>query len=443
MSQSIPKASAPKGKNSLLYHLQATDNLLAYLEHLATQGDIVQLGMLPAYYVNHPDYVQQILVTQSKSFHKPSTVKYAVEQILGVNNLFSSDDEVWRALRKAVQLAFHMRRIASYLDFMVGSTEELLNSWQDNTRVDMQSAMMDLTMSITSKSLFNLDLVDARAGEAIIDFLDAFNERITSPIPIPAWLPIKSNRTMKNALKVADEVLLPIIEERQNSGEDTGDLLSMLLIAQRDDETGILTDLQVRTEIYNLFAAGYEVTANTMLFTLYLITSHPEIAERLIAEIDAVLSNEDVTLDSLNKMPYLEQVIKESMRLMPITALVSRTAIEDVMIGDYRIPKNAQVLVAPWTLHRRTDIFPEPEEFKPERFEPENEKDIPKNAYIPFSTGPRICLGSAFAMLQLRSTLAIILRNYHLEIPVDYVFEPIWRFNTRPKHGLEIIVRQR
>ncbi|MEO1288025.1 MAG: cytochrome P450 [Chloroflexota bacterium] len=443
MAQAIPKAQAPEGKN-FLYHLQApNDNLLTYFEDIAQQGDIVQLGFLPAYLVNHPDYVQEVLVKQAKSFHKPNSVKHTVAQFLGTQNLFSSDDAVWRALRKAEQPAFHMRRIGSYLSMMAEQTYTMLGSWQSGQTLDFPQVMMDLTLSITSMSLFGQDIANAKAGEAIIEFLDLFSDRITTPVPIPAWLPLSSNQRMKEALKVADELLLPIIEERKASGEDTGDILSMLLLAQQNDDTGILTDLQVRNEVYNLFAAGYEVTANTTAFTMYLIATHSTIYHQLIAEIDNVLADGQLTLDKVGQLTYLEQVIKESMRLLPITAVVSRTATEDIRIGDYRIPKNAQVFVAPWALHRRADIYPNPEQFDPNRFMPENEKDIPKNAYIPFSTGPRVCLGSAFAMLQMKTTLSLMLKQYQFNVADDYIFEPYWRFNTRLKHGLPLTIQAR
>ncbi len=444
MAKAIPGAKAPEGKN-FFYHLQATnDDLLAYLEHLASYGDIVRLSILPAYLLNRPDYVQQVLITQSKSFSKPDNVKYAVGNILGAQNLFSSDGDVWRVLRKSVQPAFHMQRISGYLDMMIASTEARMATWQNGALLDFPREVMDLTMSITSQALFGHELENAKSGQAIIDFLDIFSDRITNPIPVPTWLPLKSNRKMKEALQVADDLLLPIIEERRASGEDTGDILSMLLEAQRTDDTGILTDLQVRIEVFNLFAAGYEVTGNTTAFTMYLISQHPEVAQELVTEIDKALAGDNtLTLETLAQMTYLEQVIKESMRLLPITAVVSRTVLEDVMIDGYRIPKNATVLIAPWTLHRRADIFSDPETFNPERFSPENEKDIPKNAYIPFSTGPRVCIGNAFAMLQMKATLALMLKNYRFELPDDYVFEPYWRFNTRLKHGLPLTVHSR
>lgn len=444
MTQAIPKAQAPTGRNNFLYHLQApNNNLLTYFEEIGQQADIVKMGFLPAYLVNHPDYVQDVLVRKASSFNKPNSVKTVVKQFFGTQNIFSADDAIWRALRKAEQPAFHMRRIGGYLDMMVTETQKTISRWQTGTQLDFPQEVMDSTLSITSMMLFSNDVTTANAGQAILDFLDLFSERITTPLPIPAWLPLKSNQRMKDALRVADDLLIPVIEDRKASGEDTGDVLSMLLLAQQKDDTGILSDLQVRNEIYNLFGAGYEVTANTMAFTMYLITTHEAVYQTLMAEIDAVITDDPITLETIKELSYLEQVIKESMRLLPVTAVVSRTATEDVHIGAHEIPKDAQVFVAPWALHRREDYFQNPETFDPERFSPEREVDIPKNAYIPFSTGPRVCLGSAFAMLQMKTALALMLKAYHFELSDNYEFEPYWRFNTRLRHGLPLTIHTR
>ncbi len=438
MSQPIPIATAPENRSHVA---GLRDDLLGYLEHLASQGDFlrIKLGPFSAYFVNHPDYVREVLVTQASKFQKPFAVKYTVKGLIG-ENLFSSDGDSWRALRKAMQPAFHMQRISSYTDVMVQYTLEMLEGWEE--QVDIPEAMMDLTMGIITKTLFDVDLRGNTAGDAVLEFLELFNQRITSFVPIPGWLPLPKTRRMKHLIGIGDDLLQPIIDERKRTGEDHGDLLSMLLVAQANDDTGILTDHQVRNEVLNLFAAGYEVAAYSAAFTLYCIARHPEVEERVLAEIDT-LGGKRITFDDMANLPYLEQVIKEAMRLYPVTATVARQSTEKTRIGAYELPKDATVLVAPWTLHRRADIFPRPETFDPRRFAPENEGSIPKNAYIPFSTGPRICIGNSFAMLQLRATLATVLQRVRLRLPEDYDMTPIWRFNTRMEGGMPMQVMAR
>ncbi|MGJ3239309.1 MAG: cytochrome P450 [Anaerolineae bacterium] len=444
MQQAIPRATAPKGRNNVLYHFQEPNHdILGYFTHLASQGDIVQMGILPAYVINHPDLIQDVFIRKAKSFDKQFQVKFSTDQIFGTQNTFSADGDVWRVLRKAEQPAFHMQRIQSYFDVMLDRTALMIDGWSDGQDLNFTQLMLELTLRITAMTLFGKDITNDRAGEAIIKVLDIFTDRITNPIPIPIWIPIQSNREMKSEMDILNSLLQPIIEARKASGEDTGDILSMLLNAQKHDTSGVLTDAQIQSEVYMLFAAGYEVTANTTAFTLYLICQHPDVYQKLQAEIDTALSDANPTLEALNQMSYLEQVIKESMRLMPITAIIGRQANEDVEIGGYSIARNVQVFAAPWTLHRCETYFPDPETFDPDRFSSEREKDIPKNAYIPFSTGPRICLGNAFAMLQMKTTLSKMLYSFHFEIPADYSFEPYWRFNTRLKHDLQVIVNRR
>lgn len=446
MTKPIPQASAPEG-NSFLYHLRAPQqDMMGYLEYLATFGDIVQLGFLPAYFVNHPDHVQQVLVTQASKFHKPGNVKRALKGLVD-DNLFSADDAVWRALRKAIQPGFHMRRIGSYLDTMVDYTQRTVSGWEDQQRVEMIDDLMTLTLASTNKALFDADLeADGKSavfGDAVLKFLDHFTDRLTTPLPVPFWIPTAANQQMKRTVSIAEALVQPIIEERRTSGEDEGDLISMLLHAQANDDTGILTDEQIVKEVYNLAAAGYEVTTFSMAFTLYLVATHPEVEARLLEELDRVLGDAPLTMETLGQLTYNEQVVNEALRLLPVTTVVTRQAVEAVEFDGYTIPKGAQVLVSPWTLHRREEIYPQPEQFDPNRFSAERQGGIPKHAYIPFSTGPRICIGNAFATLQLRAMLATIYQRYRLRLPEDYEMEYLWRFNMRPKHGLPMLLEAR
>lgn len=446
MTKTIPQASAPQGK-SFLYHLRAPQqDMMGYLEHLASFGDIVQIGFLPAYFVNHPDYVQQVLVTQASKFHKPNNVKRALKGLVD-DNLFSADDAVWRTLRKAIQPGFHMQRIGSYLDTMVDYTQRTVARWEDQQRVDMIADLMDLTLATTNKALFNMDLGEDEEtkviGDAVLQFLDHFTDRLTAPMPTPFWIPTPANQEMKRLVEVAEDLVTPIIEAHRASGEDKGDLISMLLQAQANDDTGILTDEQIVKEVHNLAAAGYEVTTFSMAFMLYLVATHPEVEAKLLAELDNVLGDKPLTMETLSQLSYNEQVVKEALRLLPVTTVVSRQAVEAVEFNGYSIPKGAQVLVSPWTLHRRDDIYPQPEQFDPERFSAENEDAIPKHGYIPFSTGPRICIGNAFATLQMRAMLATIYQHYRLRVPEDYQMEYLWRFNMRPQNGLPMLLESR
>jgi cytochrome P450 len=315
----------------------------------------------------------------------------------------------------------------------------------------MPQAMMDLTLGITTKALFGRDLRNETEGQAIVRFIELFSQRLNG-FPVPSWVPIPSNWEIKRLIAASDRFFSPLIEERCQSVEEHDDVLSMLIQAQAADTTGLLTNQQIRNEVMNLFAAGYEVTAHTLAFTLYLISQHPDVETRLFDEIDRVVGQraitqgvapKAITIPDLEQMPYLEMVLKESMRLLPVTTLLSRQALESVVLNGYTLPKNSVVLFAPWTLHRCSEYFPNPLSFDPERFHRDRKDKIPKFAYLPFSAGPRICIGNALAMMQMRINLATILQSYRLTVAPEYQFEPFYSFNTRPKNGLPMTVEVR
>ena len=439
----IAVATTPSG-HTTRGHLRAMQqDMIGYLESLATQGNFLRipLGLGSAYFVNDAALVQDVLLKQVKKFHKPFTVKYTARGFFG-ENLFTSDGTLWQVLRSTLQPAFHLQRLHTYADLMLKDTQALMLEWQPGQTIDVPAAMMDLTLVSTTKAFFGQALSDRAAAQAIIRFIELFSERISS-LPIPAWLPIPSNWAMKQQIAVIDRYLSPLIEERRRSGAEGNDVLSMLIQAQAADTSGLLTDHQVRNEVLNLFAAGYEVTAHTLAFTLYLISQNPAVEARLCSELDRVLGQQEITVADLEKLPYLEQVLKESMRLLPVTTVVSRQAIEPVALNGMTLPKNALVLIAPWTLHRRSDYFPDPLRFDPDRFERSRIDTIPKYAYLPFSVGPRSCIGSGFAMMQMRINLATILQRYRLTTLPDYQLEPFYRFNTRHKHGLRMVLQER
>lgn len=430
-----PMCTAQKPKGGHLRSLQK--DTLSYVESLAAQGDFVEIpfGILgKGYFLNHPDDIREVLVTQSQYFHKPTTVKYAARGLFGAN-LFTSDGKLWKVVRQTLQPAFQSQQIRDHAQIMIDESVAMVNQWESGQTVEMCQALMDLTMGITSQAFFGIDLRDRPEAKGIVRFIELFNQRV-SGLPVPAWLPLPATVEMKRYIQQTAQLLTPLIEERRQSTDARTDILSMLVAAQADDNTGLITDHQIRNEVMNLFAAGYEVTANSLAFALYLIQQNLEVETKLRAEIQQVLGGRSITFEDLSQLPYLESVLKEAMRLLPVTALFARQATETVTWKDRTIPKRAAVLIAPWTLHRRADIYPDPAAFQPERFSLAQRTQIPKFAYLPFSGGTRICLGQAFAMTQMRINLATILQRYKLTTTEGYTMRPFFSFNTRPRDGL-------
>ncbi|MEO1400299.1 MAG: cytochrome P450 [Cyanobacteria bacterium J06635_1] len=424
-------------------HLRAMrQDMIGYLETLAQQGDFLKipLGLGTGYYLNHPNDIREVLVRQAQFFHKPFTVKYAAKGLFG-ENMFTADGRLWEVVRQTLQPAFHSQQIRDHAQIMIQATTEMVDSWQPGQTLEMCQALMDLTMGITSQAFFGVDLRNHPAAHGLVRFIELFNRRI-SGLPVPGWLPLPSTLEMKRQVAETEQLLSPLIAERRTETKPYTDILAMLVRAQVKDDTGLLTEHQVRNEVMNLFAAGYEVTANSLAFALYLIHQHPAVETRLCSEINQVLADRPVTFDDLAQMPYLESVLQESMRLLPVNTVFARQSIQKVTWADRSIPKNATILLSPWTLHRRADIFPDPLTFNPDRFASSNRSQIRKFAYLPFSGGPRICIGQAFAMTQMRINLATILQRYRLSTAPDYALKPYFSFNTRPEGGLPMRVER-
>jgi cytochrome P450 len=217
----------------------------------------------------------------------------------------------------------------------------------------------------------------------------------------------------------------------------------MLLLA-RDDERQSMSDNQVRDELVTLFAAGHETTSNALAWSWYLISQHPVVEAKLHQEIDAVLNGRLPTLEDLPDLPYTEMVLKEAMRLYPPAwTLNTRQAVEDTIVSDYLVPKDRLIFVAPYVMHRRPEFFPEPERFDPQRFTPENEKALPRYAYIPFGAGPRVCIGNAFAMMEAHLILATIAQRFRLELDPEQEVEINPLITLSPKYGLKMRVVKR
>ena len=438
-TKAIPFATLPSNGDAT--HIKAMQSdMIGYVEHIGQEDRLLRIplfGPVNAYFVNDPDLIREVLVKQAKHFHKPSNVKRAANS-MQIENLFTTDGELWQALRRTMQPAFHARRIEKYMSIMVNDTRTMIDSWQNGMTIDTPAEMMELTLATTTQALFGKDMRNADAADAIIRFIELFYARI-SGVPVPGWLPTQANREMKQQLAIIEQWLQPMIAERKTSEEPFDDVLSMLIEAQKVDSTGLLTDKQVQTEIMNLFVAGYEVVAHTLAFTLYLVAEHPEVEQKIHEELNNVLAGGPMSLAALGELNYLDMVLKESMRLLPVTTVLTRQTAAAVELGGYSLPKNRLILFAPWVLQRDPAYWDDPLEFRPNRFDPTAEHLIPKYAYLPFSAGPRVCIGNTFAMMQMKINLAMIWQAWHLSTPPNYEFEPIYSFNTRSKDGLPLI----
>jgi len=313
-----------------------------------TYGDVVHLRFVErhGYLISHPDDIHKVLVQEADKFQKAPIYRVLLTRFLG-NGLLTSEGEFWKRQRKLAQPAFHAKRIQAYAETMVGYTYRLLDTWSEGQVRDVNQEMMRLTLSVVVKSLFNTEIgAEAdRIGEALTTVLHATTEGMQSPfMMLPEWVPLPRNIRNRRAVRQLDAIINRIIEQRRASGEDTGDLLSMLLMAQ-DEDGNHMTDKQLRDEVVTLVLAGHETTANALTWTLYLLSQHPEVEARLHEEVDTVLGGRAATVADLRQLTYTDMVIKEAMRLYPPIPSIGRQAIVPVTLGGYELPAGAIILI--------------------------------------------------------------------------------------------------
>ncbi len=426
------------------------ENPPAFMSEQLDNRDIIQFKMFGQriFIAAHPDLVHEVLVSQYRTFRKGERSSKIMSKFIGEGLVTYTDVDHHRQMRRLAQPAFHMKRIVSYADVMVDYTDAVSAEWRSGDVVDISEEMMKLTMYIVSKTLFDVDkdeMADTaeRVGAAIDQIQHLANDALESPFVLPDWLPTRANRATRENRAVLDETIDRIVAERVDADggvADHGDLLSMYLLAEFEDG-GRISAETLRDELITLFSAGHETTANTLTWTLYLLSQNPDVAERLRAELDDVLAGRLPTFEDLPDLPYLEMVIKESMRVRPpVWGLVAREPIEDAQIGDYMIPKGGLVFVSPYVTHRLERYFPDPERFDPERFTPEAEAALPKYAYIPFGGGPRVCIGNRFAMMEAQLVLATLFQRFEFELARPLPVKPNPQITMSPLGGMDMRV---
>jgi cytochrome P450 len=449
MSASRTPPGPKTGFLGLAHVRRMRDDLLGFPTELARKyGDLVHVRMGPErlYFVNHPNFVREVLITRGKSFRKLPRILRAFRSIDG-NGLVLSEGDFWLRQRRLVQPAFSTKRFDGYAGTAVNCAREMVDSWRDGAEIEVSAEMRRLALRIIARTMFDAEVIDVegRIGSAIETLSEIVTRQTGQLIQWPEWLPFPDNRRKHRATKVLDDIIRRVIQERRASGEDRGDLLSMLLKAvdEEGDGTG-MTDEQARDEAITLFNAGQDTTAAGLTWLWYLVATHPEVEQKLRDEAEAALGGRPGTYADLPSLPYSAMVVKESLRIYPPTwALIPRVAVENVPMGDFVIRKGGWVYIYPWVLHHDPRFFPDPERFDPERFAPGRAETIPQHAYIPFGAGPHVCIGNTFAQMEMVLAVSTVVPHYRLSLPSatpPVILEP--HVAIRPRGGLRMRVER-
>ena len=405
-------------------------------------GDVVKLRFAHRhiYLVTHPDLIEEVLVTHSKHFIKHFALRLN-PMVLG-KGLLTSEGEFWLRQRRLIQPVFLPSRIMSYGPAMVSAAQRLLGTWKAGENRDIHEEMMRVTLEIAAKTMFNAEVgSDSQAIAHAMEVMQQnFLQRFNSMLPVPLWIPTPANLRARRAVRQLDTVLFRIIRERREEKTDKGDLLSLLLQARADGDSGGMTDRQIRDEAMTLFLAGHETTALVLSWTWYLMAQHPDVERELWAELDAVLAGRAPTVDDWPKLKFTERIVLESMRLYPPAYLIGREATADCQIGGYAVPRGLTVLMPQWIVQRDPRFFEDPEAFRPQRWGEPRIKSLPKFAYFPFGGGPRLCIGNQFAMMELVLLLATIAQKFCFRLQPGATVTPLPTFTLRPVPGIPGVI---
>jgi cytochrome P450 len=417
-----------------------------FLTKMSALGDVTtfKIGKVQAFLINHPDLIRDLLVTNHAKFIKGRALQRA-KNLLG-EGLLTSEKDFHLRQRRMIQPAFHRARINDYAKAMIEFSDQTSNEWRNGDVRDIDHEMMRLTLNIVGKTLFNAD-VEKDAGEigaAMTTIVSMFNFMLFPFSEYLEKLPLPPIIRLKKARKTLDDVIYKIIDERRKSGEDAGDLLSMLLLAQDEETGGAMTDKQVRDEALTLFLAGHETTANALTWTFYLLAQNPEAEAKFHRELDEVLNNRSLSPEDYPRLKYTEAVLAESMRLFPPAWTLGRLAIDEHEFSGFVIPKDSLVLASQFVMHRDARFWESPEKFIPERWENLSIKEAGnKFIYFPFSKGVRSCIGESFAWMESVLLLAGLCRSWKLSLMSEQKVALQPMITLRPKYGMKMRISKR
>lgn len=412
-----------------LNHLNAMrQDYLGFVSQLQQQRpDIAHLQVLNEHitHVFHPDWVRDILVDQSDAIIRWERATQVFSIAMG-QSVLVTEGALWQRQRRMLQPGFTPKRVAGYAELMAQATREALDALPNRPcpeGIDIDALMTHMTLDVILRTLFGQHQVtDARPVAQAIQTLSHFGmTQLFMPFTWPMWMPLPTVRRARNALHTLNDLIKQHIHTQRVKGlDDSNDLLTMLRLARDPDHpTQGLSAQELHDQTMVMFQAGHETTATALTWWCGLIARHPKVAQRLHEEVDSVLQGQAPTPERLAQMPWLQASLKEALRLYPPAAILfTRRTCKDVTIGPWRLPKGHLIALTPYVIQRDARWFECPEVFKPERFLPDA-PDIPRGTWMPFGTGPRVCIGQHFAMLEMGIIAAMLIQRFSLTWPHD------------------------
>jgi cytochrome P450 len=410
----------------------------------AAEGDgLVRLdaGPVRAYLVSHPEYVRHVLVRNAGNYVKGKMMD-GIRLAMG-NGLFVSDGDFWRRQRRLMQPAFHVRQIgrmsAAIGETVAGGLERWTAAAGRGEPIDLLAETIHANIQIVVGALFGAT-ADERRSARILELTDrvfrGMAERVWAFF-LPPWVPTPGARAYRRSIEELEREVYAIIAERRAAGVEQEDLLGALL-AVRDSDTGeTMSDRQLRDEIFTLFLAGNESTATAVTWIWHLLTRHPDVVDRLRAEVDGAFAGPVPQLAELADLPYTKRVVSEGLRLYPTFPMYFRESVAADTIGPYHLPAGANVVVSPYATHHDPRHWADPERFDPDRFLPERFDAAARAAYYPFGKGQRMCIGEPMSLAIAHTLVAALARRFEVA-PVGADVGHRYAMSLQPRGGLPV-----
>lgn len=430
-----------RGRLPVIGHaLQFVRGPLIVLQDLRGQGDIVtlQVGRLPIHVVNSPQLLHRVLVTDAGSYTK-GRMYDKTRPVVG-NGIATSEGAFHHRQRRLIMPAFHRPRLRGYSEAMREQAEAAIASWLPGQRIAVDRAMHTMSVGTTVRTLFGTGIDNRTIAEidsCVGVFLKQVIVRTMTPNLVES-LPLPGTRKFEAARKRLKAIVDTILDERLRATQERDDLLS-LLIAARDEESGEpLSRQQLHDEVVTMIVAGADSTAYTLSWLLYELGRNPAVEARLHHELDTVLNGRPVTFDDLPRLAYTQRLIQETLRLHSVSWIQMRRTITPVTLGDARLPAGAEILFSATTMHRDPGLYPHPLRFDPDRWLSPHQRE----AFQPFSAGPRKCPGDHFSLTQLAIDIATIAARWRLVPAGRRRVREVPAAVLRPDH-LPMVVRAR
>lgn len=382
------------------------------------------------YYFFAPELIRELLVEHADDFIRHERAIEVFSLVYG-DNVLTTEGETWKRQRRILMPGFVPKRLAGYLDLMVGATTDALSAALPQTEgtnhvIDVDAFTTVLTMEVILRVLFShkTSLEESQQAFHATRALEHQGMReLFWPKTPPDWVPYPGRKQKLNAKATLENLIHSQVQMRRaavNEHADRTDYLAMLLSAHDEEaktpSSARLTDDEIGANCMVIFAAGHDTTATVMTWWIGLMAQHPDYASQARQEIAEVVGDRAPTTDELTRLKWVNATIKEAMRLYPPTPnLFFRRAIRDVQIGGWHVPKGASVNVPVWHVQHDGRWFADPEQFLPERFMPKA-PEIPRGAYIPFGHGPRVCIGQHLAMIEMALIASLLLREFDLAL---------------------------